>query len=78
MAFGVGDDGFRAGPLDLDGSAKAPGRQGQNELHRDIFASAKGAADRAVDDPHLLQRQTQRLGDLTLVVVRVLACCHAP
>jgi hypothetical protein len=49
-----------------------PGRQGQHDLHRHILAPAKGPADGRIDDPHLLERQPQRVGDLLLVFVRPL------
>ena len=48
------------------------GCQGQHDLNRHVLTPAKGAANRRVDDPHLVFWQAQGMGDLLLVFMRPL------
>ena len=87
VALVVASDRFSPRPDDLDRTAdaapscgapscgvliEAPDGQGEDDLHRHVFAAAKSAADGRIDDPHPLRGKVQGVGDLVLVLVRPL------
>ena len=68
----MGSDRFLTAPDDADAPLQLPCGECEEVLHREILASAEGAADGRVTDDDLLFGQPQHLGDLLAVLVQPL------
>ena len=74
------DNGFLAGPDNLDRALEFHNRQRQHDLHGHVFPSAESAADGRINNADLLCWQAKRMGDLFLVGVSPLTAaldCNA-
>lgn len=72
MAVDVAEEGLEAVVDHLDGFAGAQGQQAGVDLHRQVLASAEGAADAGQGHPHLVLGQAEHGGDLAQVGVEPL------
>ena len=72
MALVMADHRLFAAPDQRDGVAQLPGRQGQQMLDREVFASAKGSADGGIAHDHLIFWQFEHGGDLAAILVQPL------
>ena len=78
VALVMPDERFFPAPNDLNwppnaALVQAPGCQGQDNLHRHIFTPTKRAADGWINDPNLVERQAQRVGNLFAIFMHPLA-----